>query len=234
MATRVKQLSLDDLRKRSGRGGARPGAGRPRGIRPRVHHVRRPPVRRDHPSHVTLRVRRGIPSLRKRKFVHEFRRSLGQACERGEFRVAHYSLQRDHVHLIVESAGKEALGRGMKSISARLARAVHRAFGRRGRVLDGRYHLHVLRSRREVRNALAYVFLNARKHWKERRGAAPPQRLDAASSARWFDGWRGRSAAPRDGPEARNPEVAQAHTWLLRVGWRRYGLIDLAEVPGPA
>ncbi len=80
-----------------------------------MHHVRRPRVRRDLPSHVTLRVRRGIPSLRKRKFVQEFRRSLGQACERGEFRVVHYSLQRDHVHLIVESAGKEALGRGMKA-----------------------------------------------------------------------------------------------------------------------
>ncbi len=83
-----------------------------------MHHVRRPRVRHDFPSNVTLRVRRGVPSLRKRKFVQEFRRSLGQACERGEFRVVHYSLQRDHVHLIVESAGKEALGRGMKSISA--------------------------------------------------------------------------------------------------------------------
>ncbi len=232
MATRAKQLSLDDLRKRSGRGGPRPGAGRPPGPRPCVHHVRRPRVRRDFPSHITLRVRRGIPSLRKRKFVREFRRSLGQACERGEFRVVHYSLQRDHVHLIVESAGKEALGRGMKSISARLARAVNRVFGRRGRVLDGRYHLHVLRSRREVRNALAYVLLNARKHWKERRGAAPALRLDEASSSRWFDGWRCSGPAPRDAPEVQRPEVSRPRTWLLCKGWRRYGLIDPAEVPG--
>ncbi len=217
MATRAKQLSLDDLRRRTGRGGPRPGAGRPPGPRPCVHHVRRPRVRRDFPSHITLRVRRGIPSLRKRRFVQEFR-------------VVHYSLQRDHVHLIVESAGKEALGRGMKSISARLARAVNRVFGRRGRVLDGRYHLHVLRSRREVRNALAYVLLNVRKHWKGRRGLAPPLRLDEASSSRWFDGWR--RPAPRDGPEVQRPEVSRPRTWLLCKGWRRYGLIDPAEVPG--
>lgn len=146
--------------------------------------------------------------------------------------MVHYSLQRDHVHLIVESAGKEALGRGMKSISARLARAVNRPFGRRGRVLDGRYHLHVLRSRREVRNALAYVLLNVRKHWKGQRGVAPPLRLDQASSSRWFDGWRRSGPAPRDAPEIRSPEVSRPRTWLLCKGWRRYGLIDPAEVPG--
>ena len=144
--------------------------------------------------------------------------------------MVHYSVQRDHVHLIVECAGKQALGRGMKCVSERVARTVHRVFGRRGKVLDGRYHLHVLRSPREVRAALAYVLLNARKHWRERRGAAPPVRLDEASSGRWFDGWRG--AWVREGPPTERPEVARAHTWLLRAGWRRHGLIDPAEVPG--
>ncbi len=144
--------------------------------------------------------------------------------------MAHYSIQRDHVHLLVESAGKQALASGMKSIASRLAFAVHRVFGRHGRVVDGRYHVHVLRTPREVRNALAYVLLNARKHWKERRGAAPPVRLDEASSGRWFDGWRGQSAVPARGREP--PEVSRPHTWLLAVGWRRHGRIDLAEVPG--
>lgn len=170
-----------------------------------------------------------MPSLRTRRFVNEFRRKLRPAAERGDFRVVHYSIQRDHVHLIVESAGKEALGRGMKSICSRLAFAVNRVFRLSGRVLDGRYHLHVLRSRREVRNALAYVLLNVRKHWKQRKGAAPAAGVDEASSGRWFDGWREWGAArSRAGP----PEVARPRTWLLQKGWRRYGLIDLAEVPG--
>ena len=180
------------------------------------------------PCHVTVRVRKGIPSLRSRRFCREFRRTLRASCERGSFRVAHYSIQRDHVHLIVEAAGKQALGSGMKSISSRLAFAVQRAFRRSGRVLDGRYHVHVLRSPREVRHALAYVLLNARKHWRERHGAAPPVRLDEASSGRWFDGWKARRAeAPRE------PEVAAPRGWLLRIGWRRHGLIDPAELPGP-
>jgi REP element-mobilizing transposase RayT len=178
---------------------------------------------------VTLRLRRGLPSLRSRRFLRELRPSLRAACERGEFRVLHYSVQANHLHLLVEAAGKQALGRGMKAISTRVARAVHRAFQCAGAVLHGRYHLRILRTPREVRNALAYVLLNARKHWKERRGVAPPARIDDASSGCWFEGWRrGPPGEARAGPR----EVARPRTWLLVTGWRRHGLIDPAEVPG--
>jgi REP element-mobilizing transposase RayT len=166
--------------------------------------------------------------------VREFRRSLAEASERGAFRVAHYSLQGDHAHLIVEANGKQALANGMKSIAARLARAVNRTSARSGPVLDGRYHHRSLRSPREVRRALAYVLLNARRHLAKRRHAPRTgARLDPASSARWFDGWR-REVSPR-APEPGAPcEVARPRTWLLRIGWRRHGRIDPAEVPGPA
>jgi REP element-mobilizing transposase RayT len=190
-------------------------------------------VPRQCPSHVTLRLRSGTPSLRSRRFLRELRPSLRRACERRGFRVVHYSVQRNHLHLLVESAGKEALGRGMKAISARVARAAQRAFGLSGPVLHGRYHLRILRTPREVRCALAYVLLNARKHWRERHGGAPPEHLDVASSGRWFDGWRrdpGSREPPPDAPES--PDVAAPHTWLLGVGWRRHGLVDPAEVPG--
>ena len=120
---RPKQLNLDDIRWTTGRGGPRRGSGRPARRKGIVHHVRRAPVPGNAPVHVTLRVREDVPSLRDRGFVREFRRSLAKACERGNFRVVHYSIQRNHVHLLVESAGKEALGRGMKAISARVARA---------------------------------------------------------------------------------------------------------------
>jgi REP element-mobilizing transposase RayT len=229
-----KQLSFRDHRMRSGRGGPRPGAGRPlASARPPVHHVRRPPVPRHCPSHVTLRLRSVKASLRSRPFLRQLRPSLRKACERGDFRVVHYSVQRNHLHLLVESAGKEALGRGMKAISARVARAAQRAFGLSGPVLHGRYHLRILRTPREVRRALAYVLLNARKHWRERHGSAPSEHLDAASSGRWFDGWRrvpGSREPPAVVPELR--EGAPPHTWLLSIGWRRHGRVDPVETPG--
>jgi REP element-mobilizing transposase RayT len=175
-----------------------------------------------------VRFRSGLPSLRSGSFVGELRTSFRKGCERGDFRVVHYSVQTDHVHLVVEAAGKRALACGMKSIGARLARAVHRAFSLAGPVLDGRYHLRVLRTPREVRNALAYVLLNARHHWRKR-GTGPARSapvLDAASSARWFDGWSSR-AVPPAGPPPREPDVSPPRTWLARIGWRRHGLIDL-------
>jgi REP element-mobilizing transposase RayT len=161
--------------------------------------------------------------------IREWRSSLREACDRGEFRICHYSLQRDHLHMVLEAGGKDALARGMKSVAARLARAANRVFGRKGPVLAGRYHVRVLRTPREVRNALAYVLLNARKHWWQRHGVAPPVRLDVASSGAWFGGWKRFPPAA----EVRGlRDVASPQAWLLRTGWRGWGLVDPAEVPG--
>ena len=233
MPRRPKQLTFTDYRKRTGRGGPRARAGRPRGPRPRVLHRARAAVPGDCPVHVTVRVKANLPSLREGRFVREWRRSLAEASERGDFRVSHYTLQGDHAHLVVEARGKEALARGMKSIGARLARALNRIAGRSGPVFDGRYHHRSLRTPREVRRALAYVLLNARRHLANARGAARAgaARLDPASSARWFDGWRRGVAVFTAQPDAA-PEVARPRSWLLRVGWRRHGLVDPGELPG--
>jgi hypothetical protein len=141
----------------------------------------------------------------------------------------HYSLQADHAHLIVEADGAPALGCGMKALGSRLARAVNRTFGRRGAVLVDRYHMRVLRTPTEVRRAIAYVLLNARRHISKLGGRPDPspRGVDPASSGRWFDGWR------RELPRAHDPPaVAAPKSWLLRVGWRRVGLVDPAEIPG--
>ena len=225
------QISFDDFRMTPGRGGPREGAGRPAVDRPIVHHVKRPDIPTDGPIHITLRVQKDVPSLRCRQFVDEFRCSLREACERCDFRVVIYSVQSDHVHMIVEAAEKDALGRGMKAVACRLARAVNRVFGRSGPVMAGRYHLRVLGSPREARNAIAYVLLNARKHWRGRCGQAPPVRIDAASSGRWFGGWLREAPRSDENPDLR--EVSPARSWLLRTGWTYWGLIDPAEVPGP-
>ncbi|HEX5067035.1 MAG TPA: transposase [Myxococcota bacterium] len=157
-------------------------------------------------------------------------RSFAAACERGRFRLAQFSIQNDHVHLIVEATSARDLACGMKSIGSRLARAVNRVFRLHGAVLADRYHLHVLRTPREVRNALAYVLLNARRHLAKLGRALPRiAQLDPASSARFFSGWNRRFQPASSLPP---PPVAPPQTWLLRVGWRRHGLLDPAEIPG--
>ncbi len=158
--------------------------------------------------------------------MRRFERSLARGgCERGDFRVAHYAIMGNHAHFIVEAVDAEALGRGMKSLVRRLVLSVHAVFSRRGAVLADRYHLRILRTPLEVRRAIAYVLLNARRHARRQR---PEARIDPASSGRWFDGWVRGQARGGAGP----PAVARPHTWLLGVGWRCHGLIDAAEVPG--
>ena len=110
----------------------------------------------------------------------------------------------------------------------RFARCVNRVFGRRGPVLYGRYNATLLTCPLQVRNALAYVLLNVRKHRAQSGAGAPPVRLDEASSGRWFTGWKQK---PRGATGGGPCEVADPHTWLLQKGWRRRGLIDPAEVP---
>jgi REP element-mobilizing transposase RayT len=180
-----------------------------------------------YPCHVTLKVKTGLPSLRSGRLVRELERTWREACERRRFRLVHYSIQGDHVHLIVEANSARDLACGMKSIAARFARAANRVFHRVGQVVADRCHVHVLRTPREVRNAIAYVLSNARRHLAKRRRVPATACIDPASSGRWFSGWRSGSPQPRD-----PPAVAAPRSWLLRLGWRRKGLIDLAEVPG--
>ena len=185
------------------------------------------------PVHVTIRLRRGIPSLRQPRFVRRFRSSLSEACVRHGFRVVHYSIQRDHVHLLVEAHDNHSIACGMKSVGARIGKLANRLFQRSGTVLDGRYHLRALHTPLEVHRALRYVLLNHRHHAAQRR--KPKHQIDqlqaqpdSASSGRWFDGWRIATAPPNPNDTR---EVAPARTWLLHTGWRRHGLIDPAEVP---
>jgi REP-associated tyrosine transposase len=191
------------------------------------------------PAHVTIKLLPDLRSLRTISVVRALEQTFAAGCERSAFRLVHYSLQGNHAHLIVEARDREALGRGMMAIGSRLALAVNRVMGRRkGRVLADRYHARLLRSPREVQRALRYVLLNARRHGAGtvRSGVrAVEHLLDPASSARWFDGWtRGLAAAARQTPATLldRPAVARARTWLLRIGWRRHGLIDPRAVPG--
>jgi hypothetical protein len=164
-----------------------------------------------------LRASSGIVSLRSEGLIESIRSAL-VAATRGGFRVLHYSVQADHLHLLVEADTPTGFDRGMRGLAVRVAKAVNRARGHHGRVWADRYHARLLRTPREVRNALVYVLNNVRKHLARVRG------VDPCSSARWFDGWKGFSVV---GPSP----LPRARTWLAAVGWRRRGPIDLEETP---
>ena len=201
-------------------GGKRERAGRKRSPgRRRVAHVVRPELAARHPVHVTLRIVRGVPSLRVARTYRALEGAMRAGRERFGLRLVQYSVQSNHVHMLVEAEGRESLSRGMQGLMVRMARALNRMWSRTGTVFADRYHAHVLRTPREVRHALAYVLGNARKH-----GVRLLQVLDPFSSARWFDGGEDAFVVRDDG----QVPVARARTWLLRIGWQRHGAIRTA------
>lgn len=168
---------------------------------------------------MTVRVRTGLPSLRRHPTRAAIERAFSRGAERFGFRLTQYSIQSNHVHLIAEAGDGRALARGVQGLLVRVARALNRLWARKGSVFSNRYHARGLRTPREVRAALCYVLHNARHHGLRVAG------VDVYSSGRWFDGWTRRLRALGAFPGT------LARTWLLRVGWRRHGLIGLEECP---
>jgi REP element-mobilizing transposase RayT len=215
------------------RGGLRRNAGRP-GSRKGVSHAPRPHLAARHPVHVTLKVRPDLPTLRSRQTLRVFWRAACAAREKqSPARLVHYSVQDDHVHLLVEAPDRKALSRGIQGLAIRLARGINKELDRTGRVFADRYHARPLRTPLEVRRALAYVLLNARRHAAQRRLALPETFVDACTSAAYFDGFReGPFTWKR--PHTTGPPVTPPRTWLLSTGWRRHGELSITEVPGSA
>ena len=191
---------------------------------------------------MTLRARAGLPSFREQVLARALTAALA-AVKRSpatgaSFRVVHFSLQTNHVHLVVEAHDTSFLSRGMLGLAVRLARALNRELDVTGSVWRERYHARALKTPREVRNAIVYVLMNAKKHGARLVGTDP------YSSARWFQGFRREAEPPERGARdhagtsadglSSSPSsspVRVARTWLGSVGWRRHGLIDPAERP---
>ena len=147
-------------------GGRRKGAGRkPAGARSRVVHRRRPVLKARFPVHVTWRMREGVWGLRTRRCFGALARAFWGGANRFGFRLVHYSVQGNHVHLLVEARDERSLSRGMNGLGVRVAKGLNRVMRRRGRVLEDRYHGHVLRTPTEARRARAYLLQNARRHY---------------------------------------------------------------------
>jgi len=174
-------------------------------------------------------------NLRGRTFYTVIRRALQKAHDRLGARIVHYSVQGNHIHLIVEADDARALGSAMRGFAVRVARGVNTKAGRRGSLFDGRYHAQVITTPRQARNALVYVLQNAKKHALEFLQLGPQclaqSWVDPLSSAAYFDGWKPSCQRYVPPPEPGEAPCTPPQSWLLTRGWRRHGLIDTAEMP---
>lgn len=161
------------------------------------------------------------------------REATMSAAVHERIRIIHLSLQRTHIHMIVEAAGREALARGMQGFKIAAAREINKALGkalvrdadkpssrragelavgrrgrcprRRGRVFTERYYFEVITTPTQAHRTLRYVLSNWRRHGEDRHGVASTWLVDPFSSGILFPHWR---------------ELADRHVmWPIREGY---------------
>jgi putative transposase len=178
-------------------GGPRRGSGRPRGNR--TSHAARPQFHKPTPAHVTLRMKPHVWNLRSRRCYSRIRAAFENARGRFGARLVEYSVQGNHLHLIIEADDSAALSRGMQGLTIRIAKALNALMGRAGTVFDDHYFARLLKTPTELVRAIRYVLDNAARHFGEA-GADPFSSAALAKDA---------------------AEVAAPVGWLLRIGLRR-------------
>lgn len=221
----------------NGWGGRRKGAGRKNKTGQRGH-LKRAPLKFQYPVHVTLRLRAGLPSLRRKEIFPLLRKAVLKARKSGLL-IVHYGFLSNHIHIIVEPQ-ERSLTRPLRSLAVSFAKMLNHKLDRSGAVFRDRYHMHVLVTPLEVKNAMAYVLTNEARHYFQKHNAkwATPYRkgtqlfmmIDPYSSATSFKEWRklfpaGVQFGSTDWEETHIDEIhreiiAQPRTWLLREGWK--------------
>jgi REP element-mobilizing transposase RayT len=207
--------------------------------------------------HITLRVLDVIGRLRTRSAYMAIREAAIVMLKHETFRIIQMSIEGTHLHLLVEADSRAALSTGIQAFEISAAKHLNAAWSktggwwarkraarlghalpkrRKGRVFSDRYHETFINKPRQARHALAYVLNNWRRHGEDRAAFARSWVIDPFATGRAFDGWKERADTPFVWKvrETYQPiPVWLPKTWLLREGWRRYGLIGVREVPGP-
>ncbi len=207
-------------------GGKRPGAGRKRHdpkVR-RVEHGVRLQHRDRFPVHVVVRAVTGLPSFRSeaieqvfKSILRDHRGKRPKRKYRDDFQVVHFSVQTNHLHMIIEANG-DCLRSGVSGIAIAFAKRLNKLLSRGGKVWRDRYYARDLATPNDVRNVLSYVLQNYKKHGYTTYGFGA---IDPRSSAPAFDGW----SIPIVGIETEPWPVLPARTWLLERGWKIHGLL---------
>lgn len=151
----MRQLKLNLNKGRHG--GRRSGSGRKRIYSKGVAHRIRETVSSRTPCHVNFKYKCHIKNKDCLKLL---KRAIANSRAYG-LRIIHFSLQHNHIHIITEPTNNEILTRGMRSLTITFAKGLNQ-----GKVQIERYHLHVLRTLREAKNAVHYVLFNKQKHEK--------------------------------------------------------------------
>jgi REP element-mobilizing transposase RayT len=229
-------------RDKNGQGRVGKNAGRkPKGKRAGSPHAVRPPIDARHPIHVVLRVAEDVSWLRTQKAYRAVRHALVAVLDRAvTFRIVHFSVQGNHVHLLCEASDRVALARGLQGFQISAAKHLNRECSknrserRRGLVFPDRYFAEAIDTVRQTRHTLNYVLNNWRKHRQDGGFSLFEGRIDPYSSGVWFAGWKERTQPIAIPSNYDPPRVSEPQTWFLTQGYKLGPPISVYDVPGPS
>jgi REP element-mobilizing transposase RayT len=239
----TEAISRQSRKRDTQHGGKRKGAGRkPKHGRAGSPHGKRPEITSQQPVHIVMRVVPAVGSLRRRAIYKAIRDATITAALRERFQIVHVSVQRNHVHMLVEAETQQALARGMQGFEISAARNINTMLGSRrqrrsGQVFADRYYAKVIRSPRQAHHTLRYVLCNWRRHNEDQRGLANTWLIDPFSTGILFPDWKELQHKDVMWPIRATYDplvVFRPKSWLLREAWKRHGAISARDVPGAA
>lgn len=130
---------------------------------PGIRHTSRPILKRPASLHLTVKVRKNKAEIKNKSVLKLLKHAIQNARRQG-LRVIHYSLEYDHVHLLIEAENNFILGRGMQSFGVTMAKGINRLKRLKGSVYKHRYHFRMIFSTRQLKYVMNYIFTNGMKH----------------------------------------------------------------------
>lgn len=178
---------------------------------------------------MSIRLRSRYPTLRDGKIRRRLTASVDAARDRFGVRIIRSWIEENRAVLLIEAPDRVRLAKAMQGLGIRFAKSVHRALGTRGPVLEERYHVVVLRNRRQVGETLNELLRRVnrgfrsgmstarreyitRKEWEDLEKGAPLARFglltaELVATVFAFNEWRwGFSPVRNAGAEIRDSE----------------------------
>ncbi|MDD4973652.1 MAG: transposase [Bacteriovorax sp.] len=128
-----------------------------------MRHTSRPHLSKACSLHLTVKIKKIKAELKNKSVLSILKRAILNARKQG-LKVIHYSLEYDHVHLLIEADNNHILSKGMQSFGVTISKAINRMRKLKGGVYKHRYHFRKISSPRQLKNVLNYIFNNGIKH----------------------------------------------------------------------
>lgn len=138
-------------------------AGRPASNDKGIRHTRRERITKQSALHFTIKVRENKADIKNKRLLKILHHAIKRARLK-KLKVLHYSLEYNHVHLLVEARDNQIIHQGMQAFGISFAKAINKIKFLKGRVYKNRYHFRKITSLRDYKNVLLYIFRNGIKH----------------------------------------------------------------------